>query len=349
MSSISYADVLAAHENHQQVPGIILHTPLARPLRVEQESGVDVYCKLELLQRTGAFKMRGATNAMLAYRKKHGQFPKKVMAWSSGNHAQAVAYAAREFGVPATIVMPDDAPIVKRYNTAFLGAEIKLYARNKENREEVARAAADDPDTFYIPPFDLEDVMAGQGTCGKEIVEDCEKAGFQPDAVIVPVGGGGLLAGVSVAIKHHWPDCKVYGAEPESHDDTFRSLESGVLVGNDDPKPSICDALLTPTPGKLVFPVLQQHVDGIFLLNDDEVREAIGRIHIDLRVIAEPGGAIGYAAMFKHLDQFRGKKVVVILSGGNADATILGNAVASANDGFLARISSNMASIANTE
>ncbi|MCH9780843.1 MAG: pyridoxal-phosphate dependent enzyme [Alphaproteobacteria bacterium] len=337
--TISYEDVLLAAENHRQIPGLVLHTPLMRSLRGDQETGVDMYCKMESLQRTGAFKMRGAANAILTYKKKHGHFPEHVTAWSSGNHAQAVAYVARTFGIPASIIMPKDAPEVKRYNTAFLGANVVLYDRYTENREEVAKENMP-TESYNVPPYNHPDIIAGQGTCGLEIVADCKAQGFVPDAVVVPVGGGGLLAGVAVAIHHAWPTCKIYGAEPQLHNDTHLSLKSGVLTGVHAEEKSICDALLTPIPGELVFPLIKEHVEDVLLLTDDQVLNAVGSIHTDLRVIAEPGGAIAVAAVETNPEIFAGKKVVVIISGGNVGADLLRQAVDDATANLALKIAS---------
>lgn len=323
---LDLADILNAQ---QKLEGVASRTPLLSFPSLNEQLGGQVFFKAECLQRKGAFKFRGAYNALcnLSEAERAGG----VVACSSGNHAQGVAEAARLFGIDAAIVMPQDAPSVKVEGTKAAGAEVIFYDRYSEDREAIAKALCDERDACFIHPFNDPNIMAGQGTLALEISEDLISMDLVPDKVLVPVSGGGLAAGVSVAIHGSFPDCKIIACEPVGHDDLAASLEVGQPVETentrDGDEPSLCDALLALQPGNLTFEVLKDHVSSVATANNNDVLQAMAFAMKQMHLIVEPGGAIGLAALLSGTVQLDGGVAVVILSGGNADPELLQKAL----------------------
>lgn len=291
----------------------VRRTPLLRSDALDAATGAKVVVKAECLQRFGAFKARGAFNRIASFsveERKRG-----VLAFSSGNHAQAVAGAARAFGVPAVIVMPSDAPRVKVENTRALGGEIVLYDRVKEDREAIGVALAEARGLALVKPFDDAYVIAGQGTAGLEIFEDAGPI----DVALSPGSGGGLVSGVAIALTARSPGVRVYAVEPEGHDDIVRSLKSHAREVNEPGVRSICDALLTDRMGVLPFAIAQKTLAGAVAISDDAVRDAMRFAFRELRVVIEPGGAIALAAALSGAIDLKGARVAIVASGGNVD------------------------------
>ncbi len=310
----AFADIEAAAG---RLAGLAVETPLLNAPALDRKLGGRVLLKAETLQRTGSFKFRGAFNRI-------SQIPEAergagVVAYSSGNHAQGVAAAAALLGVPAAIVMPEDAPAIKVANTRGLGAEVVLYDRFTEDREALATALAAERGATLVPPYDDPDVIAGQGTCGMEIAQQAAARGLEIDALLVCCSGGGLTAGCALALAELSPRTRVYTVEPAGFDDTRRSLIEGARVDNDPAARSFCDALLTPTPGELTFSINRRLLAGGFAVSDDEVRAAMGYAFRTLKLVLEPGGAVALAALLAGRLETRGKTVALILSGGNVD------------------------------
>ena len=317
------ADVDAAAS---RLDGVAIRTPLVHSPVLDAAVGARVFLKAETLQRTGSFKFRGAYNkisSIPADRRAAG-----VVAFSSGNHAQGVAAAAQLLGLPATIVMPRDAPAAKRERTAALGAEIVLYDRDKEDRHTIAQRIATERGATLVPPYDDPLIIAGQGTVGREIVEDLGQRGLAPEVVVIGVSGGGLAAGISLAVKARLPQVKVYTAEPEGFDDMARSFASGHRETNAKLSGSICDALMSPTPGELTFPIARALIGEGVTASDAEVARAVGFAFRELKLVVEPGGAIGLAALLAGRVPVTGKIVVAVLSGGNVDAALFDKLIA---------------------
>src|SRR5580692_9746739 len=287
-------------------------TPVLTSESFDSAAGKRVFFKCENFQRGGAFKIRGASNLILSLTDEalsHG-----IVTYSSGNHAQAVAIAAKHVGAQATIVMPEDAPKSKLEATRAQGAKIVTYNRNAESRETIAAAILQETGATLVPPFDHPMIMAGQGTAALELFEE---AG-QLDALITPVGGGGLISGCSTIAKAMNPDIRVFGAEPEGANDTFLSLAAGerVTVAHPD---TIADGLRSPRPGALTFPVVQRFVERIILVSDDEIRAAVKFLLLQLKILVEPSGAVPAAALLARRLPPEIQSVGVILSGGNVD------------------------------
>jgi threonine dehydratase len=296
--------------------GAAVRTPLLRAHLLEREGG-RVFLKCEIFQHTGSFKFRGAYNciARIPEDRREGG----VVAYSSGNHAQGVAAAAKLLGLPALIVMPRDAPALKRERTAAHGAEVVLYDRDGESREEIAGRIARERSATLVPPYDHPHVIAGQGTVGLEICEELAAQSCAPDLVLVPASGGGLLAGTALAVKDRFPSTRLAAVEPAGFDDHARSFASGRRERNVKLSGSICDALLTPTPGELTFEITRRLVQDASAVSDGEVRTAIGFAFRELKLVLEPGGAVALAALLAGKIEAGGKNVVLVLSGGNAD------------------------------
>ncbi len=303
-----------------RLDGVSIRTPLLESERLNERLGARILLKCEMFQPVGAFKIRGAWNLMSRLSK--AERADGAVAFSSGNHAQAVAWAGRRLGMSTTIVMPKDAPPIKIANTRALGAEIRLYDRTVDDREEIAGQIVGDTGAVIVPPYDHPDIIAGQGTVGLEIAEQCGALGIVPDAAIVPCSGGGLIAGCAIALKHTYPEIDVLAAEPEGFDDTVRSLNEGKRVSNTASTGSICDALLVPIPGKLTFAINKNFLAGGIAVSDQEVRNAISAAFSDTRLVIEPGGAAGLAAAMKNKERFAGQTVCIVLSGGNADPAL---------------------------
>ncbi|MCA1223730.1 pyridoxal-phosphate dependent enzyme [Streptomyces sp. 8L] len=306
---VTFTDVRDAAE---RIKGVAHRTPVLRSRTLDELVGAEVYLKCENLQRIGAFKFRGAYNA--ASRLSPGQLAAGIAAYSSGNHAQAVALAASELGSTAVILMPEDTPRSKREATAGYGAEVLTYDRYTGDRVALGEAMAAERGLALIPPYEHPDVIAGQGTAALELME--EVAGL--DTLVVPVGGGGLLAGASTAAKALDPAIRVIGVEPEAGDDTKRSLEAGSRVTIPVPR-TIADGQAAETPGELTFSINKRLVDGIALVSEDEIRGAMRLAFERLKTVVEPSGATGLAAVLAGRVQ-GARRVGVIISGGNIDA-----------------------------
>lgn len=316
---VRFADVLAAR---RRIGGLAVRTPLLESDLLNARVGGRLLVKPEPLQRSGSFKFRGACNAICALR------PQAVVAYSSGNHAQGVALAARLFGIPAVIVMPADAPEIKKANTRAYGAELRLYDRYREEREAIGEAIARERGATLIRPYDEPLVIAGQGTVGLEIAEDCLARGLLPDAVLSPCGGGGLVAGIATAVRATLPGTEVWAVEPEGFDDTRRSLLSGRRERVAPGAASICDALLAPTPGEITFAINRRLLAGGLAVPDAAVEEAMRAAFSLLHVTVEPGGAVALAAVLAGIFPARGRTVVVVLSGGNVDSGLFARILA---------------------
>jgi threonine dehydratase len=288
---------------------------------LDEQVGGRVFLKPECLQRTGSFKFRGAWNfiSRLDPKKNSGG----VVAYSSGNHAQGVAAAARIMGLPALIVMPEDAPAIKKRNTLALGAEVVTYDRFSQNREEIGDAIATERKAQLVPPYEHPLIIAGQGTAGLELVEDLTARDEKLDAMLVCTGGGGLTAGIALAVRELAPDAEIFACEPVGFDDYGRSLAAGERVRNEPGAMSICDAIVTPTPGELTFSVNQPRLTGGIAVTEDEVRAAVRFAFETLKLVVEPGGAVALAAILAGKYDCRGKTVAGTLSGGNADASMM--------------------------
>lgn len=319
----AFDDVRTAAE---RLDGIAVRTPLLRSAVLDEMTGGTVFLKPETLQRTGSFKFRGAFNAiasMDAASRRRG-----VVACSSGNHAQGIAAAAAHFGIPATIVMPKDAPALKRERTRAHGADVVLYDRATENREAIAAGIVEETGAEFVSPYDDARVISGQGTAGMEIAGQVADAGARLDTVLVPCGGGGLTAGVSLAIKALSPETDIVTVEPEAFDDTARSFVSGSRERNPALSGSICDALLSLQPGELTFQVNRKLVSRGVSVSDGEALAAVAFAWRDLKLVVEPGGAVALAAIMTGKVDTGGKTLAVVLSGGNADPGLYGRALA---------------------
>jgi threonine dehydratase len=314
---VSSADIDAAA---RVIAPFAVRTPLLSPPVLNDRVGTRVFLKPEVLQRTGSFKFRGAFNKLssIPISARGGG----VVAFSSGNHAQGVAAAAQILDMRATIVMPADAPLSKRERTKAYGAEVVLYDRDREDREAIARDIAGKRGATLVPPYDDPMVIAGQGTVGREIAEDMAALGLAPDIVVAPVSGGGLVAGVATAVKARFPQAMVMSAEPEAFDDHARSLRAGRREPHRGEGRTICDALMASIPGEITFSINSQLLTQGVTASDAEVGVAVGFAFRELKLVVEPGGAVGLAALLAgHIDA-RGKNIVIVLSGGNVDADL---------------------------
>jgi len=296
----------------------VVRTPLVESAVLNRRVGGRVLFKAEMLQRTGSFKFRGACHRILklAEAERRGG----VLAWSSGNHALAVATMCAELGIAATIVMPTDTPAPKQDGVKAAGATIRFYDRRTEVREEIGLEIAARTGAVIVPPYDHEDIMAGQGTAGLEIVSQAEALGVRPDLALCGASGGGLIGGIGTAMRSAWPDLEVWVVEPEGFDDVGRSLRAGERVGNVPGPVSICDALMAPMPGEVTFPVHRRVLSGGVSVSDDEVRAAMRVVFADLKLVVEPGGCVGLAALLSGRVALEGRTAVVMLSGGNVEA-----------------------------
>jgi len=299
-----------------RIAGNAVRTPLLTSPELDARTGARVFVKPECLQRTGSFKFRGAFNAVSAL----GEAARKgVVASSSGNHAQGVAVAARLAGVPATIVMPSDAPAIKIERTRRSGAEVVLYDRETQDRDAIAEAIVARTGAAYVHPYENFDVVSGQGTCGLEIAGDLAALGIAPDRVFVCCGGGGLTAGTAIAIQSRFPAARVHPVEPAGFDDYGQSLRKGERVRNPRLAGSACDALLTPSPGELSFAVNRERLSDGLSVSDAEAFVAMRFAFAEFKIVLEPGGAVALAALLASGRRHAGETVVVVASGGNAD------------------------------
>lgn len=305
--------------------GHVRRTPLLTSPFLDEIAGRRVYVKPECLQHTGSFKYRGAHNAisqLTADQREMG-----VIAFSSGNHAQGIALAARQNQTPSTILMPSDAPQLKIDNTRALGAKVVLYDRATESRDEIGARLAEENELTLIKPFDNEAVIAGQGTVGLEIANQARDEGIRDAQVLVPCGGGGLTAGIALALDHDAPDLQVRPVEPEGFDDVTRSLETGEIKQNAQLTGSICDAIITAAPGELTFPIMQRLCGTGIVVPDEDCLRAMAQAFTRLKLVIEPGAAIALAAALFHPNQIKGDAVIVVATGGNVDAPVFTDAL----------------------
>jgi len=303
-----------------------VRTPLLSFPVLNERVGASVFLKPEMLQRTGSFKFRGAFNKVCSIpeaRRSGG-----VVAFSSGNHAQGVAAAAKILNLQATIVMPSDAPLSKRERTQAYGAEIVLYDRDREDREAIACAIAEKRGATLVKPYDDPFVIAGQGTVGREIAEDMTARGIVPDIVVAPASGGGLIAGVATAVKARYPLAQLVVAEPEAFDDHGRSLVAGRREPHGPAGRTICDALMAQMPGEITFAINSKLLSRGITASDEEVGAAVAFAFRELKLVVEPGGAVGLAALLAGRLDVAGRNVVIVLSGGNVDADMFAELVA---------------------
>ena len=318
---VAYSDILAAA---QIIKGHATKTPLLTSDLLNEMLGFQLYVKAEPLQRTSSFKFRGAMNAIASL----PEDTAPVIAFSSGNHAQGIALAAQILGRKATIIMPEDAPKVKIDNTRAYGATVVLYDRYSGDREAIARSySTADIKTHIIPPFDDPRVIAGQGTIGLEMAEQCSAANFTPDSAIICCGGGGLISGTSIALKHHFQDMEIFSAEPAGFDDMARSLEAGKIITNTPGPKTICDAIVTPQPGNITFPICKTLVTGGKIVSDSEVLNAMKIAFHYFKLVVEPGGAVALAAALQPEFKAKGQQVLVVASGGNVDPKLMETAL----------------------
>ncbi len=310
-------DIAAIRAAAARIAGQAVLTPLLESPAVNAKLGGRLLIKAEPLQRTGSFKFRGAYNTLsqLNDAERRGG----VVTWSSGNHAQGVAAAAQQLGIPALIVMPADAPAIKIANTKGYGAEVVLYDRFGESREAIGTKIAEDRRATIIAPYDEPRVIAGQGTCGLEIAAQAKAKDAKLDAVLVCCGGGGLTAGCAIALAAEAPGTPVYAVEPSDFNDTGRSLAAGKRLSNDPAARSFCDALLAPTPGELTFAINQRLVKSGLAVTDREVARAMALAFNDFKLVVEPGGAVALAAVLTGKIDIKGKTIAVVCSGGNVD------------------------------
>src|SRR5215467_7633975 len=311
------ADVDAAA---RRLAGVALRTPLVTSPVLDALTGARVFLKAETLQRTGSFKFRGAYNKLSSI--PQAERAGGVVAFSSGNHAQGVAAAARLLGMPA------DAPRPKRERTAALGAEVVLYDRAREDRQAIAQEIAQKRHAALVPPYDDALIIAGQGTTGREIVEDLAALGLVPDIIAVTASGGGLTAGIALAVKARMPQARLYTAEPEGFDDHARSFKSGRREKNAALTGTICDALMAQTPGEMTFAINRALVGAGVAVSDEEVAAAVAFAFRELKLVVEPGGAAALAALLSGKIDVKGKIAVAVLSGGNVDPDLFYRLVA---------------------
>ena len=301
----------------------IYRTPLLESPRLNDFLGYRLLIKAESLQHTGSFKLRGATNAVWSL----NDDVRHVVAFSSGNHAQGVARAVTTRGLAATIVMPEDTPTTKLEGTKSYGADVVTYNRYTESREDIGASLSKEYSANLIKPYDDVRVIAGQGTVGLEISQQTAEMGIAPDAVLCCCGGGGLIAGLGIAVHAHTPETVIWCSEPEFYDDTKRSLETGSIQQADTDKSSICDAIVTPEPGTLTFPINRQHLSGGAVISDDQALKAVATLFKHLKIVVEPGGAVAVAAALTGQVPSGVDTVVAVASGGNIDSDMFNRAL----------------------
>ncbi|MCO5073102.1 MAG: threonine/serine dehydratase [Rhizobiaceae bacterium] len=319
-----FADIVAASE---RIKDLAVQTPLLESAALNRRYNGRILFKPEVLQRTGSFKFRGAYNKIAALGSEERS--RGVVAYSSGNHAQGVADAARIFGIDAVIAMPSDAPPIKIRNVEAMGATVLLFDRFRDDRDALVKSYVD-AGRVLVKPFDDPLIIAGQGTVGLEIMAQADALGAEVDAVVSPCGGGGLVGGIAIALATLWPETEVWAAEPEDFDDTRRSLAQGQRVANAQGKSSICDAILTPQPGEITFEINRTALAGAVAVTDRAASAAMRDAAEYLKLVVEPGGAVALAGLSSGEINLAGRCVVVVLSGGNVDlasyAKILANA-----------------------
>jgi len=320
MSDFSYLNIETAYEN---IKYNLDKTPLITNDYINQLLDAKIYFKLENLQKTGSFKLRGATNKISQLSKE--QKLRGLVAYSSGNHAQAVAFASLQENISAKIIMPNNAPKIKIENTKKYKAEVVLYDPQKEIREEIGKEIAKKENRTLIKPYDDYDIIAGQGTAGYEIFQDLENLSVMPDIYLCCCGGGGLVAGTSTYLKYKYPNIKSFAVEPYGFDDTKVSLLNKKIISNKSGFNSICDAIITPQPGQLTFPINLKTLSGGIVVEDYEVKNSIKILAEHLKIVAEPGGAVAATAALTEKINLKNKTVVIMVSGGNIDLEMFRN------------------------
>ena len=314
MSDFDYNKI---DEAYSRISSQVLRTPLITSEYINNLLNAKVYFKLENLQWTGSFKLRGAINKILQL--KVNQKQNGVVAYSSGNHAQAVAYASKIIGINSKIIMPESAPKIKIENTKKYGAKVILYNTFYENREEIGNKIAKDENRILIKPYDDLDIIAGQGTSGKEIAEELTKLDIYPDMYLCCCGGGGLIAGTSTYLKYVFPNIKCYAVEPDNFDDTKISLKENMIRSVNKESTSICDALLARQPGDITFSINSKILTKGLSVSDKEVKNTIIQLAENLKLVVEPGGAVAATALLNSRVETNNKIIVVMISGGNID------------------------------
>ena len=317
-----YKGVLEAVD---RLAGVAHRTPVLTSRSLDEVTGNTVFLKCENFQRMGAFKFRGAYNAISLLSPELAS--RGVITYSSGNHAQAVALAGRLLGVKTTVVMPEDAPAVKLAATRKYGADVVTYDRETMNREVMTAQLVAEHGYTLIPPFDHADVIAGQGTAAKELIDEV----YSLDMLLVPCGGGGLLSGCSVYARHALPNCRIIGVEPETADDATRSFRTGTLQTIHNPK-TVADGLRTESLGAITFPTIRKYVDEMITVSDSDILETMYYLWTRMKIVVEPSGATSLAPLFKGHLPIQGKRIGVVLSGGNVDVRMAGELFASISD-----------------
>ena len=307
-------------DSFSRISSIVYQTPALSSISINKVLKAEIIFKAECLQETGSFKLRGASSAISALSEEERL--RGVVAFSSGNHAQAVAYASMINTISAKIIMPKTAPQIKIENTKKYGAEVILYDTYFQSREEIGNEIQKKDNRALIKPYDDEDIIAGQGTAAIEIVNDLKEQSIEPDLYLCCCGGGGLIAGTSTYLKHIYPNIKSYSVEPEEFDDTKRSLEAGKLIENKKNAKSFCDALLAPQPGNITFQINSNNLEGGLSVSDEEVTKTIILLAEQLKIVVEPGGAVAAAAVFNNKIDVKNKKIIVMISGGNIDLSL---------------------------
>lgn len=313
-------DINDIHDAARRLAGLAVYTPLLESTLFNEAVNGRVLIKAECLQRTGSFKFRGAYNRLSLISPRDRA--RGVVAYSSGNHAQGVAAAAGILGMSATIVMPATAPAIKKANTRALGADVIEYDIATQSRESIGARLVEESGATLVKPYDDPGIIAGQGTAGVEIVDELDRRGLSADQLVSPCGGGGLIAGLAIAIHDKHPGCAVYSAEPEHFDDTARSLASGRRERIKPGHRSICDAIITPEPGELTFEVNRRHLAGGVSVSDREVQNAMRTAFERFKIVVEPGGAVALAAVLSGRIKVENRCTVVVCSGGNVDASL---------------------------
>jgi len=308
-----------------RLDGRVRRTPMLSSPFLDDIAGRRVLVKAECLQHTGSFKFRGGWSAISALTPEQRQ--RGVIAFSSGNHAQGVAYAAREHGIAALILMPADAPKLKIENTRALGAEVQLFDRATEDRDAIGAELARERGLTLIKPFDEPQVIAGQGTTGLEIAEQAGENNVQNADVLVCCGGGGLTSGIALALEAKAPGLRVRPVEPQGFDDAARSLVSGKIEVNETTSGSICDAIITPSPGQITFPIMKKLCGPGLVVSPDDSLRAMAAAFTRLKIVLEPGGAVALAAALYHPQEFQGDAVIAVATGGNVDADMFAQAL----------------------
>jgi len=320
---VTREDIDAARARLQQYA---VETPLLRSPALDEAVGGTVLIKPECLQRTGSFKFRGAFNRLSLIAPEDRA--RGVVACSSGNHAQGVAEAARILGMSATIVMPADAPEIKLQRTRAFGAEVVTFDRGKDDRDAIAAEICARTGATFVHPYNDPGVIAGQATVGLEIAKQAKAMGQVPEAALACTGGGGLASGIALALHYDLPGCDFYTAEPAGFDDYARSLASGNIETNSQLSGSVCDAILTPSPGEVPFPILKELARDGLVVSDDEALQAVAFAFRELKIVVEPGGAVALAAVLSGKLDVKDRTVAVVLTGGNIDPAMLQRALA---------------------